>query len=706
MASLYGHLEHFDPETGNFNSYVARFEQFLCANSIKIKVNVEDTEEEIENPQVVAMFVTFVGPSTFEILEKLLVPKTITSDGVNYTNVVKLLKEHYKATTFKIFERFQFWKREQQSEESIADYVIGLKEKVKNCDFGDFYKEAMRDKFIIGLKNEQIQTKLIQQEEITFEEAIKIANSMESSKQKASSLHESTSVNKIMESYKAGARKSSDFKACYRCGRDHDPESCEAKNWRCFNCSRTGHIGRVCRERVREQSRTSKSNWRPHKSVKKLQEESSGTSSSSESEQDSISTVYEVGMVKSTRNMTFKKVLKIEKRNIEVEVDTGAGVSIIDRKLMRSNFGKEGWRRCSAKVGDVNGRALWVVGEKMVKVQYNAETFELRLVIVKLPKPVILIGRNWMDVLEPEWRRELLPKIHLVQKVEVGAAPRNTSKKEFKKMVKYPDPLSKQATRGKDIKHGDTAIKSFKRCHVNFVRLYQYSYFILVDSYSKWIEVKLMKKTRTKDVLRELEKIQTTFGVIKTMVADKETPFSYKELEEELKKKGTTLLHSPSATSESVIHTVMKSLKKSLNEMSSKRDVEEAINKFLQKYRNTPTISTGKTPAELVFAFKPDMQLRLIHKPLEMNSSQPELKPVKSFVKEEVLVKPHRDKMEITPTRSSQGRLEDRRSSGESCSKDDSSMEESWSPQRKQQEIYPICRRSERIRKEVDRYKP
>lgn len=202
MASYFGQIEHFDVETGNFNSYVARFEQFLCANKILMKTVVKngEEEEETENPQVLALFVTFVGPTTFEILEKLLIPLTITSDGVRYKDVVKILKDHYKPTTFKIFERFQFWKREQLPGETIADYVVGLKEKVKNCEFGEFYKEAMRDKFIIGLQNEHIQTKLIQQEDITFEEAIKIANSMESSKLNATALQDST--NNIHKDYR------------------------------------------------------------------------------------------------------------------------------------------------------------------------------------------------------------------------------------------------------------------------------------------------------------------------------------------------------------------------------------------------------------------------------------------------------------------------------------------------------------------------
>lgn len=235
--------------------------------------------------------------------------------------------------------------------------------------------------------------------------------------------------------------------------------------------------------------------------------------------------------------------------------------------------------------------------------------------------------------------------------------------KDIEQYVKSCSPCAlNQPNKKKEFKSWETATKPFKRCHIDFFSLYQNTFFILVDSYSKWIEVKLMKKTQAKDVLREMDKIQANFGLFKTIVADNGPPFASKEFEKALKIDGITLLHSPPYTPESnglgerAVQTVKKSLKKSLKDVSGIEDIQTKINKFLLKYRNTPTTTTGKTPAELIFAYKPITPLDLLKPPftsnVEVKPNQPEFIPLQIFVEgEKVLVKLRRDRDETIPTK-------------------------------------------------------
>ena len=47
------------------------------------------------------------------------------------------------------------------------------------CEFGAFLEEALRDRLVCGLKNIQIQKKLLGERELTFKKAFETAQSME-----------------------------------------------------------------------------------------------------------------------------------------------------------------------------------------------------------------------------------------------------------------------------------------------------------------------------------------------------------------------------------------------------------------------------------------------------------------------------------------------------------------------------------------------
>ena len=76
-------------------------------------------------------------------------------------------------------ERFSFYRRSQLVGESVADFVAELRRLARNCQFGDFLDEALRDRLVCGLQNEAIQRRLLTEAKLTFAGALELAKAQE-----------------------------------------------------------------------------------------------------------------------------------------------------------------------------------------------------------------------------------------------------------------------------------------------------------------------------------------------------------------------------------------------------------------------------------------------------------------------------------------------------------------------------------------------
>ena len=57
----------------------------------------------------------------------------------------------------------------QKEGESIASYSVTLKKLSSTCEFGAFLPEALRDCLFCGMKDVPIQTNLLSERDLTFE---------------------------------------------------------------------------------------------------------------------------------------------------------------------------------------------------------------------------------------------------------------------------------------------------------------------------------------------------------------------------------------------------------------------------------------------------------------------------------------------------------------------------------------------------------
>ena len=85
------------------------------------------------------------------------------------------MKAHYKPKVIVIYERYKFYSRPQNSGESVADYIAGLKALAHACDFGTTLTDMLRDRFVMGLANETTQQLLLMEADLTFNKAVDMA---------------------------------------------------------------------------------------------------------------------------------------------------------------------------------------------------------------------------------------------------------------------------------------------------------------------------------------------------------------------------------------------------------------------------------------------------------------------------------------------------------------------------------------------------
>ena len=61
----------------------------------------------------------------------------------------------------------------------MVEFVAALRKLAIHCEFEAFLRQALRDRFVCGLKNEEIQQRLLAEPDLTIEKAQELAQGME-----------------------------------------------------------------------------------------------------------------------------------------------------------------------------------------------------------------------------------------------------------------------------------------------------------------------------------------------------------------------------------------------------------------------------------------------------------------------------------------------------------------------------------------------
>ena len=215
-------LEAFNPAVESVDDYKERFD-FYC------------TAAGVRQDQCKALFLARVGWEVFLKMKTLASPRPLTE--LDLPQIVNLMKEHYKKDTIEIAEHFKFFKRVQQEQETLTNYLAELRKLAKNCNFGGYLDTALRDQLVCRLKDRKIQRELLCIPNLTLAMASERARAAEAASRETQQLNPAVTTHQL----------SHHGSQCHRCGKQgHTGATCIHKDKHCHYCNKVGQLSSLC----------------------------------------------------------------------------------------------------------------------------------------------------------------------------------------------------------------------------------------------------------------------------------------------------------------------------------------------------------------------------------------------------------------------------------------------------------------------------
>ncbi|XP_046362411.2 uncharacterized protein K02A2.6-like [Haliotis rufescens] len=202
---------------------------------------------------------------------------------------------------------------------------------------------------------------------------------------------------------------SRDNRECWRCGKkNHNSDNCYYKKSICHICQKQGHISRRCHEKPQE-----KKAHKPEKLKKKSSkvrymdstvehELPDGSDEDADSYDDTLSnTLFTVKSIAGDKPIYIP--MCVEGSNISLELDTGAGVTLISEEQYKREF-----RHIPLKTTNLpyletyTAEKLPVLGKIQLDVDYNEQSITLPVYVVTGSGPALL-SRNWLSQIQLDW---------------------------------------------------------------------------------------------------------------------------------------------------------------------------------------------------------------------------------------------------------------------------------------------------------------
>ena len=161
-----------------WNRWIEEYEIYECAKEI------ENKPEKVQ----IGIFLNIIGPDGVKIFKDEEITVIVKEKNVNESGKLNLdwiktqFNKYFIPRRNVTYERYVFFKRAQEDNENIDTYHTELKKISINCEFKDLRDSFIKDRLIIGMKDDMLRQRLLQEEtgkELTSEWVIECARTKE-----------------------------------------------------------------------------------------------------------------------------------------------------------------------------------------------------------------------------------------------------------------------------------------------------------------------------------------------------------------------------------------------------------------------------------------------------------------------------------------------------------------------------------------------
>ena len=145
--------------------------------------------------------------------------------------------------------RHNFNTRAQQPEESFQAYLTAIRNMAESCEFGPMRSEMLKDRVVVGIRNEKTRDVLFAEPKLDLPRAIEICNLHEGAEKAAEALKKEADVC-VVHKKKTPKRHEKSKKVCSFCGYEHpfEKKKCPAYGKTCAKCGLKNHFALMCKQ--------------------------------------------------------------------------------------------------------------------------------------------------------------------------------------------------------------------------------------------------------------------------------------------------------------------------------------------------------------------------------------------------------------------------------------------------------------------------
>ena len=324
-----------------------RFKDQWDNYEVAIELSAESSEKRA------AIFLTCVGREAYDVYRAMHFASD--EERKKIENVVAGFEAFCIGAVNVTYERYRFNKRTQDTGERFDVFLGDIRRLARACDFGAVENSMIRDRIVVGIKDDTTRHKLLQIRDLTLDKAIDVCKASETAAKQLRVMTDAEEIQPLRKSKPAQkhrpAGKSAEQRRetkCKYCGREHEPgkDVCPAYGKTCRRCKGRNHFESVC---------LSKKSAKPtaRQDVHQL-----------DVEDEELLTLHDAGEDR------WYSHLEVDGRKIRFLLDCGATANLIPESMIRKMGRLKELRPATATLRMFDGTALQTSGAVTLTVKH------------------------------------------------------------------------------------------------------------------------------------------------------------------------------------------------------------------------------------------------------------------------------------------------------------------------------------------------